>query len=223
MAKKDEYTGLGSMKIWIFVLLGMAGLSAIVYCSMRWARNNQSLMERVYVNGAFTMGAKAPWGITPEELYPNLRYITGDRIRDNDKYNEIQKLSEVQKDGSFNIVPYETQKYKESELELSARYHMSPDRVLVSGVFASDEDDLDLIRQAAEAYVRAVSALPVEAETPEQEILAVLEAEGIVTGSWTWRAGETGLEIAVRSTRSSVFESGYAGTLEIRIFGPGAE
>lgn len=222
MAKKEEFIGLGSMKIWIFVLIGMAAVASIVYYSMRLSTWNRSLMERVYVEGSFTMGTKTPWGISPEELLPNLRYITGDRIRDTEKYDEVRKQSEVQKDGSFTIIPYETQRYRESELELSARYHISPDRALVSGVFVSDEEDFEKIRAAAKDFVKAVSALPVEAETPEEEICAALDAKGTkAKGSWVWRAGDTRLEIAVDVRLSSLSESGYSGTLEIRLFGPG--
>ena len=219
--REDEFIGFGSMKIWIGVLLGMALVSSIVFYTMDWFKNNQPLMKRVYADGCFVMGDNAPWGATSDDLYAKLRFATGDRDRVSDLL-KIQKLSAPEKDGSFNIVPYETKKYRETELPLSTYYHMNPDKRLVSGVFYSEEEDYAVVLEEVTKIVKAVSALPVEAEASEDGILAELNREGFEKGEWTWRAGQTRFRLIVKSNMSTLYKSRRAGTVEIHILGPDA-
>jgi len=221
MSRKEDFIGLSSMKIWIAVLLGMTALMVIVYSVMSWTRNHRSLTARVFQDGAFVMSAETPWGISPDELWPKLQWVSSAKMTE-DRYQQLVHGTKTAEDGSYEIIPFEIRRYRESKIELTTHYQMSAEGHLISGSFQSEEDDSAAIRPEAAKYVRAICALPVQGDTPEEEILAELEKQDFRGGSWFWQAGDTKLELSVKVTVSSTSKSGYAAILSIRLYGPEA-
>jgi len=218
MKREDEFIGFGSMRIWLAVLAGLVGVCVLVFYGIGFVRSHQSLMSRVYRNGEFTMGAKTPWGQTPDEVWANISWGAGEKTT-TDLYNARNEAAKKKADGSYGIVSFDNRRYRESEWTLRAVYHISGEDRLVSGAFVSVEKPLEEVRREAAAFVKSASRLPVTAETPEAAALAALADETFTDGAFVYRAGKTRMEIAIVSRLDSLSPSGRSGTLEVRVYG----